>query len=74
MRKIGFKRVQRVQKVQRGWWRLTPQIKIKKEHGFAAGCVEGLYSLRSGDAGKRFKGCGSGYAAVFSRRLAVSSA
>jgi len=32
MRKIEFKRVQKVQRVQKVWWRLTPQIK-KKERG-----------------------------------------
>ena len=47
---------------------------IKKGRGFAAGCVEGLCSLRSGGVRERFKGCGSGSAAVFGRRLAVSSA
>ncbi|WP_303002684.1 hypothetical protein, partial [uncultured Dialister sp.] len=32
----------RVQRVQRVWWRLTPQI-LKKGRGSAAGCVEGLH-------------------------------
>ena len=41
------------------WWRLTAQIKIKKGRGFAAGCIEGLCSLRSGgDSRFAAEGCG----------------
>ena len=41
-------RVQKVHRVQRGWWRLTPQILKKRGRGWRRGLCRRVASLRSG--------------------------
>ena len=48
-------KVQKVQRVQRVVVAASPQIKKKGGRGYAASCVEGLCTLRSG-AGKKSLG------------------